>query len=242
MENGSIVEQDIWDKGYQQYTLSISQNQRENAFLERFLPARQGSALEIGCFPGRYLPLVGRKGYTLSGIDRTPRVAELPSWLTGLGCKVGKFYQADFCAWQAESRYDAVISFGFVEHFTNWDEIFVKHCSLVAPGGVLLVTFPNFGGMAQKYLHAWLDAQNLSLHWQEAMRIARYREICARQGFEIVFSGYWGGFDFWLGGEAKLSRLQQLCFKVLCKLSRHGASLPSFSWSAPYCGIVAKRV
>lgn len=241
MENGSLVGQDIWDKGYQQYTLSTSQNLRENAFLEQFLPAREGTAFEIGCFPGRYLPLVGNKGYTLSGIDMTSRVTELSPWLAGLGCKVGKFYQADFCTWQAESLYDAVISFGFVEHFKNWSEIFAKHCSLVAPGGVLLVAFPNFRGLVQKYLHAWLDAQNFSLHCQDAMRIERYREVCASQGLEILFCGYWGGFDFWLGREACLAGGKLFFFKMLNRFCRRAAGVPSLKWYAPYAGIVARR-
>lgn len=242
MKQASIVDQSIWDQGYQDYTLAPSQNLRENAFLEQFLPCRKGTAIEIGCFPGRYMPLVGSKGYTLSGIDLTPRLSELPPWLESLGCQVDEFYNEDFCTWQTDKQYDAVISCGFIEHFTNWHDLFIKHCSLVAPSGMLLMMFPNFYGVIQKYLHRWLDAQNLALHWQEAMQINQYKDICASQGFDILFSGYWGGFDFWLGNNVCLSGGKLFFFKMICRLCRRTANIPSRKWYAPYCGIVAKRI
>lgn len=242
MKQTSIVDQTIWDKGYQHYKLAPSSNVRENAFLERFLPNRKGTAIEIGCFPGRYMPLVGYKGYTLSGIDLTPRLSELQPWLESLGCQVDEFYNEDFCTWQPSKQYDAVISCGFIEHFMNWHELFIKHCSLVAPGGILLMMFPNFYGVIQQYLHRWLDAQNLALHWQDAMQIDQYKDICTSQGFDILFSGYWGGFDFWLGNDVCLSVGQQFSFKMIRLLCRLTVNIPSLKCYAPYGGIVAKRI
>ena len=241
MRANSVISQKIWDSGYQNHEFFVSKNERENRFIEEFLPNQKGDLLEIGCFPGRFLPLLSQKGYTLSGIDLTPRLSELPYWLTSIGCSIDKFYCEDFCKWTPDKKYDAVVSFGFVEHFINWHDIFEKHCNLVKEDGYLLVTFPNFKGKIQSFLHNWLDKTNFSYHYQGAMDIRQYRKICLKNNFEIIFCGYWGGFDFWLGGDAHPTFSQQYFLRLLYKMARHGSKIPSYSWYSPYCGIVAKK-
>ena len=123
--------------------------------------------------------------------------------------------------------------------------IFVgKHnlTTLSKEDGYLLVTFPNFKGKIQSFLHNWLDKKNFSYHYQGAMDIRQYRKICLKNNFEIIFCGYWGGFDFWLGGDAHPTFSQQYFLRFLYKMARHGSKIPSYSWYSPYCGIVAKSV
>ena len=39
------------------------------------------NAFEVGIYPGRFQPLIGRKGYVLNGIDRTFKLPTLRPWL-----------------------------------------------------------------------------------------------------------------------------------------------------------------
>jgi 2-polyprenyl-3-methyl-5-hydroxy-6-metoxy-1,4-benzoquinol methylase len=40
-----------------------------------------------------------------------------------------------------------VISFGFIEHFDNPENVIQKHLDLLKPGGILIVGVPNFTGI-----------------------------------------------------------------------------------------------
>jgi len=181
-------------------------------------------------------------GYTVSGIALTQRVVELPRWLSSVGATPDSFYHEDFCAWVHARQYDAVVSFGFIEHFMNWQEVFEKHCGLVAPGGILLVTFPNFRGLLQYGLHKWLeDGVNLGRHHLPAMDVAGYEKICSKREWKILYAGYWGGFDFWTHGHSQLTWAQRKTAGLLTRFKKISSYIPSSRLYSPYAGIVACR-
>lgn len=241
MSKYSVVDQAVWDAGYEKFIFHESADPIMNNFIHSYLPSGSGAALEIGCFPGRFLPAVARKGYEIFGIDKTTRLPELPLWLESLGLRTGDFFGEDFISWESQKCYDAVLSFGFVEHFINWRDIFIKHCDLVAPGGTLMVSFPHFRGKVQHLLHNWLDRPNLLCHHLPAMQIEEYRKICLERGFSIVFSGYFGGFDFWVNNATILSDFQKISLRIIMKVKKLFRGLPSLQSYAPYAGIVAQR-
>jgi cyclopropane fatty-acyl-phospholipid synthase-like methyltransferase len=240
MRTISVVGQEVWEQGYEGYALNVSKDPVMNDFIRRYIPHRRGDLLEIGCFPGRYLPILASMGYTPSGVDLTPRVRELPGWLESMGIVAGSFLQVDFGSFSPKGQYDAVVSFGFVEHFSNWKAVFEKQCDLVTAGGVVCATFPNFKGIVQKYLHVWLDAENLRNHHLPAMNPSAYAEICRMRGWEIIFSGCFGGFDFWVNA-AERSRFQKKIINVLLRMAQYGTKMPSCQMWAPYAGVIAKR-
>ncbi len=185
--------------------------------IERHFRGTQGSCLEFGCFPGQFLAVFGEMGYELNGIDLTPRVeSDLVQWLRGRNYRVGEILQADVLTYPFKRQFDVVCSFGFMEHFTDWAKVLARHAELVAPGGHLLITTPNFRGAVPHLLHRWLDAENLARHNVEAMNPVAWADCVARAGLKVIEAGGLGSFDFWVEPQSR-SAFARMAIKVIFK-------------------------
>jgi len=240
----NLAAQSYWDAGYAGYELK--ENEQEDAikhWISKHVPITNTlSCFEIGCFPGRYLTFLGRLGYELNGIDLTPRVRdEFPRWLTSRGFKTGVFEQVDFLKFNPTKKFDIVCSFGFIEHFKNWEEIFIKHLALVNNNGLVIIETPNFRGLFQRLIHWFLDNENYKRHFIPAMNPQQWANICEAHGFEVIHSGFIGEFQFWVDKEPT-SGLRK---KVYCKLNdwyHRLKKLPKDNkMVSPYCGIIARK-
>lgn len=245
MLSGTFAPQEYWDASYATHALfSAPCSDRVRQFIEKYAAGRGGECFEAGCFPGRYLPVFGNMGFRLSGIDLTPRVAsDLPAWLERNGFSVGNLTQGDFLAFDTQARYDVVCSFGFVEHFTDFPEVIRRHSRLVKEGGLLIVTAPNLAGIVQHLLHWGLDRKNLGRHNLAAMNPRAWAKVVAPEGFTPVFSGPFGGFQFWADRrDTGWLRKALLPFVLaLAKLVTRLGVLPDSTFYSPYCGFVARK-
>ncbi|MDB4875821.1 MAG: glycosyl transferase group 1 [Gemmatimonadetes bacterium] len=240
---GSLAHQSYWDTAYETMGFSVAAPADPlRELIERQVCAGRGDCLEVGCFPGRYLSVIGGLGYELSGIDLTPRTSsDLPRWLSSQGHRVGEFHQADFMTFDFRRRFDLVCSFGFIEHFAEWELALRRHAALVGPGGRLIVTVPNFRGGVQYWLHRALDEENLRRHNVAAMNPAAWNAVLAELGFTIDWSGYFGRFAFWVDEQPR-NRLQRAAVRTVRTLSRALRALPYGHPSyTPYAGVVATR-
>lgn len=242
--SNTLASQDYWDSGYRDMKLALAAHDDPvRRWIERFVPRGHGSCIEIGAFPGRYLAIFGELGYELHGIDLTPRVVlDLPLWLKDCGFKTGSFHQADFISFVPDQQYEIVSSFGFIEHFTNWGDVVTKHADLVADGGLLIIETPNFSGKLQKHLHTLFDSENMERHCLDAMLPEKWESVIQQLGFEIIFSGWFGGFDFW-SEPANLTMQQADALenirRIIPILKTIQEDDPSYS---PYCGLIARKL
>jgi SAM-dependent methyltransferase len=208
-------------------------------------PASEGARLrayEIGCFPGGYLSFVGTKGYELNGCDLTPRTTELRQWLVGLGLKVGSLERADFSTVNKSEKYDLVYSLGFIEHFEDYASVIRCHDRILRPGGTLVLACPNFRGVVQNWLHRKLDGKNLLLHNTTAMNPDVWADELVGIGYEIRFSGFFGGFDFWCDRSLeKCGLVKEMAIGALKMAGKLGWVFPSGAAWAPYVGLVAQK-
>lgn len=244
MSKQSLVDQSYWDAGYETVTPAMApQGDALRAWIERHVPPATGEkhALEVGCYPGRYLAVVGQLGYITHGIDLTPGVERMGAAFAGMGLLTGRFMKADFLTHRFDRRYDLVCSFGFIEHFPEWGNLIVKHAELVAPGGLLVLETPNFRGLAQQFLHRLLDAVNLRRHHLGAMRPKAWAEQLRALGFEVIEQGHMGRFEFWrdspplrLPGRLMMKLVNRLT--PLLRLFPEGSAM-----LAPYCVLLARK-
>lgn len=214
-------------------------------FIRKFIPpaTQNQSVLEIGSFPGPFLSTFGKLGYCLNGIDFHPgNETDLPRWLNSMGYCTGDFHTKDFFEFSTDKKFDVVTSFGFIEHFENFEEVIRMHIDLLKPGGTLLITVPNFSGSIQHWLHRTFDKVNLSHHNTKSMNPGLWKIILHKHGLVVEWSGYFGDFWFWKGDEPRsgikkwtlwlIERIIPRLRKILWFQS------PAFS---AYCGIVASR-
>ena len=243
-KNQLLVDQSYWDASYSGMRPAIAPpDDALRQWLEAHVPKAQGvqHALEVGCYPGRYLAVLGRSGYTIHGVDLTPGVEHMADALKATGLSTGDFRRTDFLKMEVHRTYELVCSFGFIEHFTDWRSVLLKHAELVAPGGMLVIETPNFKGGVQQLFHRWLDRTNLARHNLDAMDPHQWATLLRAQGFTVQWCGWFGRFDFWSDPEPD-SLGHRIGAKLLGmlkpRLARMKEGSPSLS---PYCGLIATK-
>jgi len=233
-----------WNEVYSDVTpYKVSKSDPVCIWIQKFITrVNKGECIEIGCYPGRYLALFGEYGYTLSGIDFTEKLSSVPNWLQGQGYQTGKFWQEDFLKFTIPNTFDLVTSFGFIEHFTQWQEVLRKHLPLVKEGGVLIIETPNLRGIIPRILHTIFNPKTFKKHVISAMNTQKWEEILKANGFTIHYSGYFGGFHIWSEKE-KRSILRKVALKFFLKIRpfvEKSIKYDNKIYSA-YCGIIAQK-
>lgn len=160
------------------------------------LPRQPLSLMEIGGAPGQYSAYLSRyHGYRASILEYSEigcRKTRENFALLGLQANV---YQRDFFSDLSDlPRFDVVMSFGFIEHFDDVQDLLQRHVRLLAPGGLLIVGVPNFRGIAQRVL-ARTAPDMLARHNLEAMDLRNWSVLETTHGLTPLFKGYIGGFQ-----------------------------------------------
>jgi L-malate glycosyltransferase len=236
-----------WDTAYQDIRPGCAgKNDAVRLWIERHIPAVSNNenrrCIEIGCYPGTYLSVFGQLGYELYGIDYCEHVPLLPDALRRMEFKVGSFWKEDFFAFDPGGRFDIVASFGFIEHFENFEEVIGRHAELVDKNGYLVIEVPNFIGAFQRWLHVHFDRPNYDRHHVPAMDVEKWCDVLRQRDFSILYKGYFGEFTFLTdyqswgpSGESFLKSLRpvkSIMAKILPKDNR------TYS---PYAGVIAQR-
>jgi 2-polyprenyl-3-methyl-5-hydroxy-6-metoxy-1,4-benzoquinol methylase len=236
--------QDRWDSGNSNVGLAVAcKSDIVRKFIEQWIPmAEKKTCFELGCYPGQFLGVFGELGYSLNGIDLSPEVLnKLPEWLQNCGFSVGNFAQADIWDYTPNVPFNVVCSFGLIEHFENWGELIRRHIEMCAKGGLVVITTPNFRGKAQLLMRTLVDGDNLRGHNLDAMRPDAWREVAVDMGCKVLYSGYIGNFDFWMGMQ-KRNFVQKVAGRLFRWLRRIRFMLPDSSMAfSPYCGIVIQK-
>lgn len=238
---------EYWD---QCYAISKFKKAKKNdcirLFIEKYIPVQTcesaKTCMEIGCFPGTYLSILGDLGYQLNGIDFCDNLSTMVPALSDMGYDLGSFLQEDFLVFNPVKTYDVVASFGFVEHFTNYKELLVKHIEMVSPEGYLIIEAPNFIGSFQKVFHEKFDKENLTRHYLPAMDIGAWKKIAEENDFEILFCGYFGRFNLILENDGQSSICRFLVKSIKKMKWLFNLLIPRGSQSfSPYCGLIARK-
>ena len=239
-----LTTKDFWVQNNTEVKFNRHSDHGIDNLIKRYIPpTSSGSCLEIGSYPGPFLSTFGDLGYILNGIDFHPDNAiRLPIWLQSQGYKTNQFLCVDFFDYKPEQKYEVVASFGFIEHFLNFESVIETHADLVKEEGYLVITTPNFKGSIQHWLHINFDKQNLALHNTKSMDPAIWKSQLEHLGFEVMYSGYFGDFWFWHGNE-ELSIIRKKSLWFIDRLIPRMRKLLWFQSSAfsAYAGIVARK-
>ena len=115
--------------------------------------------VEVGCARSQALPVLGKRlGIQVAGIDYSPNGCEQTRIMLKREGVSGEVYGADIfdVPDSLKGSFDAVVSFGLIEHFSNTNEIVSALAVLLKPGGIVFTNIPNMQGMtglAQKLLN-----------------------------------------------------------------------------------------
>lgn len=171
--------------------------------------------IEIGCAPGKMLAWVTSilKAET-SGIDYSESgIAKCHALFDALGLKVNLYHEDFFNHHLRPASFDVVTSFGVIEHFDDARPVVQRHLDLVKPGGVALISVPNYGGVYGS-LQRWCDAPNLDLHNLEIMNRRALAALADSLDVESVLAYPFGVMSPWLVSFDK--RLPRFMAKFIC--------------------------
>lgn len=206
------------DRGYPRYLIY-------DVECRKYFPDGGGKVIEIGSAPGQELIAVHQKfgclpygvEYTDSGVEANRRVF-LEHGLDPENVIQADFFDPDFQDAFGE-RFDVVMSHGFIEHFTDLDEVIARHVNLLKPGGLLLLTLPNFRWF--NYLVVWFFARpSLKAHNLTIMKKKELLSCCRRQDLEVLRCKYIGTLNFSMIYGHNKSKLKLLLMDLLMKLQR----------------------
>lgn len=161
--------------------------------LNRFITPGS-KVLEIGCAPGKTLAwAVKIKKAKVTGVDYSETGIGVSRWLFEQMKLEGDFlYEDIFHTSLPAGTFDLVISNGFIEHFDDPTEIVKAHINLVRPGGVALITIPNYGGIYGD-LQQFFAPDNLRIHNLRIMNIDELKQLALKNdGIGKVEAYPWG--------------------------------------------------
>ena len=241
-----LVDQGYWDSAYEGFNIDINtSNDPVAGILNKYLSNGKGkSVLEIGCFPGRYLKTFGELQYELNGVDTTPKTTTLLNdFFVSKGYRIGKIRCESIFDFSSSEKFEVVCSFGFIEHFQNWKSVVDVHLQHLKPGGILILTVPNFSGVFQYIFHKIFDKKNLKRHNLKAMNVNKWLHYIKSKklGHTVLFKGPFGEIDFWVDEEPTSTlkiKMKNKWFQAVNFLKRK--KLPVSDFYAPYKGVIIK--
>lgn len=164
--------------------------------LKKNLPDIKGDVFEVGCAPGKWLAFMAKEfAMNPSGIEYSEAgmIATLENFKI-LRLAPGSILTGDFFQAKPEHQFDVVMSFGFIEHFDNVDEVVDLHLDWLKPGGVLILGVPNFCGIYFT-IQGILDRELLDKHNLKIMNLDYFRSLVARFKLKPIFLDYIGSFE-----------------------------------------------
>lgn len=237
---------DYWIKAHGSIDIELSANDLIKKWISTYIDFKRiNNVFEIGCYPGRYLTIFGDQGVEVNGLDYIYEVSELSKIFDQRKYKVGKFYNDDFFKFKPDTKYDCVLSLGFIEHFQNWEDTFVKHFEYVNNNGYIVIEVPNFRGFFQRIPRMLFDYKNYKRHNVSSMKLNKWNDILIANDFEIIYSGYFGGYKLWYEEEKTtrfyfLKKTYVLRILRLIKKILFQTKAEHFSFSC-FMGIIAIR-
>lgn len=215
-----------------------------------FSVAREKKVIEVGCAPGRRLLEFARRygyepygvEYTQAGVDAV-RTLFVKNGIPEKNCIASDFFDAGF---QNANRntYDAVISFGFIEHFSDTTEVINAHINLLKPGGMLVIMIPRLRGIYLPLVR-WLAPDLIPKHNLTIMERGRFRTLFPREKVRPLFADYYGVMNLSiLQGRGTLRmyavRVLQIFQALLNPILRHGHRFEN-RFTSPYLLFIGRK-
>ena len=105
--------------------------------------------LELGCARSVWLPYFHRQfGFRIVGLDYTEIGCAQARAVLATSAVSGEIVHADLFTPPTAmlNKFDVVVSFGLVEHFSDTAAVLSACARFLKPGGVMITTIPNFSG------------------------------------------------------------------------------------------------
>ncbi len=171
------MKKDYYHHNYQEYYEKTVHVDPESFLhpLVRRLP-RGAEILDAGCGSGRDLLWLKKRGFSVTGVERSPGLAALARKHSGCRVLEGDFSRFDFSRFSA----DALILVGSLVHIPHGDfpDILDNLFTAVRPRGYILLSLKKGSGQRtaedQRIFYLWQDAELRQIFQQKKCRICDF--------------------------------------------------------------------
>jgi len=225
VDNSRLTSKETWRSHWG--TKEIQRISRNYSFHELLIGAASkvttgNKCIELGGFPG-YFSVFLRKYASLdpSLIDFVVHENFINELLVAneLRTEDIQHIQDDIFNYDPVITYDLVCSFGLMEHFTDISSIIKAHVKYMKPGGILLITVPNFLGV-NGLLQYLFDPKNLAIHNLKSMNIDTIKQCMIDCGLTVIEADYYPSTQVWLEDIDKRGILLKIGMRVLDKFMK----------------------
>lgn len=157
--------------------------------------------LDVGCSTGAFVTAARDAGWQVQGLEIGAASAAYARDTLGLDVRRGSFY--DFAA--SAGSLDAVAMLEVIEHLERPADAARRIAGLLRPGGLLLVTTPNFDSLYRRLFGSRWWVVNCEDEHIVLFNLATLEGLLRDNGFEVVFRRIRGLDVLGLAREAKRS-------------------------------------
>jgi len=130
-----------------------------------------------------------------------------------------------------KGSFDLVYSMGVIEHFENPNEIIKLHVDMVKPGGLVLITIPNFSkfstlSTSHKIGRRFNEVKKI--HNMKIMNLENFRKLFLNIGIKILFCDFYGPPMLYLPPNFFLGRIRAEINKKIDKVGTHSSIFSPF--------------
>jgi 2-polyprenyl-3-methyl-5-hydroxy-6-metoxy-1,4-benzoquinol methylase len=112
------------------------------------LNGNPGAILDVGCGTGRFLELAQKEGWTTQGLELFPGIAQETAARLGIKVSVSSILETDL----PSQSCDVISMFDVIEHIEEPVRALEICERILKPGGVLILTTPNFNGLGRRMM------------------------------------------------------------------------------------------
>jgi 2-polyprenyl-3-methyl-5-hydroxy-6-metoxy-1,4-benzoquinol methylase len=213
------------------------------------LDASNSSLIEIGAGTSEWLPyLHHRFGFSVVGLDYSEVGCKRAQDNLARTSTPGNIYHADMFKPPTElhEKFDVVVSFGLVEHFSDTTSAIAACSAYAKPGGLIFTLIPNMSGL-YGWLYRIFDRKVYDIH--VPLTLKDLRKAHRNAGLALILD------EHILGVPGVIDRqrvepvlIRKLLRKVVFHFSRiawaleeRGWGVPENAFTSPYMVCVARK-
>jgi SAM-dependent methyltransferase len=165
-----------------------------------------GRLIELGSAPGRYAMMLSKMSQTVPhGVEYTESGAALNRrTFEHFGVNPANVFHDSFLNPEFVARhrnsFDAVSSFGLIEHFDNPKAAVDAHLAILKPGGTLIISVPNYRGWNGFWLNI-MDPKLADGHNFEVMKLPVFKKLFEASELEIDYLDMAARYHFFFSGK-----------------------------------------
>ena len=142
--------------------------------------ARKGRILDVGCAEGTLLDIAQKRGWEVSGVEPNKHLVTWAKKQYGLKILQGSLSNKAL----RKSSYDVITLLDVIEHVPE-PERFLRRCyELLAPGGLLFISTPDFGSVWSRVMRRhWFYILSIHVFYFTQQTLSA---LLLRAGFEVI--------------------------------------------------------